>query len=928
MAFETEDDLISELRNWLIILTLISFKLRLLQRILSSTRLPLRLLQAVVGWKSELFGGSAQERPLSAQGGSAGSPHRDRQRGVQFSSQVGMLGEHPPGEDEVRGQALRHAHLRSQAGDSVGINVFGKGGRSKRLNPGLGSDSFLVGQGPVETGSSPEHVRFHDKGHATTQHRRSANARSMLRSRSVDLNFNSSSTDGSVFDYDKAVLGLREGQGASSTLFSELGESMGQRHPALSRKQQDKDLAGPPQSRDRLNYGLYTGEEQTPIDPLHLFQGDSRGRLSFALSDGREDFLDGPGKSYAHGPTTRNQAARYVSTIKPHDPESAFSTGQRVRSRPANAPQSSDSSSYERFIRLNLSPRKTSQTSREEFAYPSNIEQVGPMALQGGGREEEESGFDTAEGDPYDSIVTKIREISSSNYTSAEKLQKVSDLISKSRSSGEKQQDIQNRLKTTKSTMDLSRVEQINKRQEATEEGELQNSVGQSDPKERPLEVIQRMKQNLAKSMDDLSSVPMLYESRGADRFRSELRIQPVFSQPNRNAAATIVRSPGFKQSLSDVETSKSSPLLTSPADGGSRTRTASDVDTSLRHPYADDEWSHVADGDGEGSSSSKAPRPSSLAFSSGRNFISPSFLRPAVSMQDLSSRPLTAANLGLLQKLETETDYQALRDMEMLQALQEEPVLQMQQYQENAGGQNTTKGAEFSRDSQSSSSKDKEAASSEQQIQEQSQPSKDVIANFVLYGGVSNLVYQNIVADSGMTPPYASSSSNTSPSWLSRDSPGHLMKQGSTSTEEGEVNSDLLHSQNKEHLNRLSREADQEGLSQENVAQRLKNTQRILEDEEKRQRWRREFVSSVSFEDAGSDEVPEAVVAHLASTSVSLDNGYSSWASRLMSALSTSSEGGEVSGGAVGAQPWRQDNDLKNMLASEDKFSNSSRET
>ncbi|RUS69885.1 hypothetical protein EGW08_022353 [Elysia chlorotica] len=68
----------------------LALRLRLLQRVLSSTRLPLRLVQAVVAWKLELFGTHPyQDRASSSQ---TGSPMRERQRGVQFSSQ----GDHPP----------------------------------------------------------------------------------------------------------------------------------------------------------------------------------------------------------------------------------------------------------------------------------------------------------------------------------------------------------------------------------------------------------------------------------------------------------------------------------------------------------------------------------------------------------------------------------------------------------------------------------------------------------------------------------------------------------------------------------------------------------------------------------------------------------------------------------------------------------------
>ena len=59
-----------------------------------------------------------------------------------------------------------------------------------------------------------------------------------------------------------------------------------------------------------------------------------------------------------------------------------------------------------------------------------------------------------------------------------------------------------------------------------------------------------------------------------------------------------------------------------------------------------------------------------------------------------------------------------------------------------------------------------------------------------------------------------------------------------------------------------------------------------------------REHVCGISFEEGvtGTEGDQGEMLGQAVSTSASVDNGYSSWASRLMSALSTSSEGGEAS--------------------------------
>ena len=765
-----------------------------------------------MAWRAELFGAHAsQERPPSAQPGGAVSPLRERQRGVQFSSHIGKFGDEQT-DEEVRGQApLRHAHHRSQPGGRpkrvpLGPDphdVFLEGQRnpahSATADPFLG----LAYQG-IEVASGPEQGRLHERGHPM-HHRRSAGARTMLRSRSVDFNFNSSSTDGSVFDYDKAVLGLREGHGTGEQT------AAGPRHHTMGRKHHprpDRDPVGFAQHSDRLGYGFYT-EEQAMSDPSHVIPSDPRSRLSFAMPDKREDLIHNNEESQSYGRGIRNQQAWYP----PAEQRDLDHVRQPERAQSAHFPLSSDSSSQERFIRLSLSPRKSGQTGRDEYYFRSDPEQVQadrPILQGGGGREEEESGFDTAEGDPYDSIVIRIREISSSNFTSAEKLQRVSDLISKSQRGDRSQQNAENRsMKSAKSTMDLTREDKHSRRMER---GQKEEDDAQSSPRERPVEVIYRMKQNIAKSMEDLSSAPPLSESRYAnERFRSELRIDPVFTLPRRSGERTGVGLEELKHSFSDAETSKSSPLLTSPGEGGSRTRTGSDVEASFPHPYRGDGWSHMADGDNEGSTSDQAPRPSSLAIPSSRNFISPSFLRPAMSMQDLSSRPpLTAANLGLLQELDTEPGFGKLGDMEMLQALQGESFVQMQrvaQEKPEGGSHTKEKSNDRSRHLQSSSSfNKKDVGLSEQRNQAATQAAgKDVIANFVLCeNGTGPSRKEGSTKVDGILSHYAASGSsgNTSHSWLAARS--FLKQGGSFSTEEEmEATSDVLIFQNKINLNR-----------------------------------------------------------------------------------------------------------------------------
>ncbi|GFR70044.1 actin, gamma-enteric smooth muscle [Elysia marginata] len=957
----------------------LALRLRLLQRVMSSSRLPLRLLQAVVAWKFELFGAHPfQDRPSSSNLGAttSGSPGRDRQRGVQFSAGTANMGGHPqhtPGEEEVREQpGFRYGTHRPPSGEGIGagdgLGAYTKFGRPRKFPSGMDSREAVLGgsRNPhpnaaegipgsslygTEAVSGPDQARvMHDRGHPV-QHKRTAGARSMLRSKSVDFNFNSSSTDGSVFDYDKAVLGLKEGRGFGEE------NTVGLRPHTLGRKQHQRDFTDSVQPSHHSRHGIYAGDEQVMSDPSHLVAAAPGSRLSFALSDNREEFVQGNAASSAYGSVLqRRQQARPLSVERSKLNPTTF-TGQPERARSAHFPLSSDSSGQERFIRISLSPRKSSDNSRDEFQFPSECDHFGRAVLQGGGvgPEEEESGFDTAEGDPYDSIVTRIREISSSNYTSAEKLQKVSDLISKSQKGDRSQRNFESGLmKSAKSTIDLTRRDNLRRINEKGQTGNIEdppNHPAQSSPVERPVDVIYRMKQNIAKSMEDLSSapVPPQQESNAAstrfmnERFRSELRMEPVYTLPRGRRGGggeiRVVRSGEYnKHSMSDVETSKSSPMLTSPGDGGSRTRTGSEIELSFDNPLMEDGWSNMADGDGEGSlSSNRAPRPSNLAIPSSRNFISPSFLRPAMSMQDLSSRPppLTAANLGLLQELGGKSDFDTLKDMEMLTALQAEPYVQLQQRapgnaSSGSSGHSRKRSVDLSRLRQPSDSsrENKDAAPSEHKGDVETRAAnKDVIANFVLLGNAPSLAIQ---ADARVVPRYAAASSNTSntsPSWLAAR--GFLKQTDSFSTEEDvEASTDVLFFQNKINLNRLSLEAEQEYISQEDVAQSLRNTQRILESEEKRQLKGREFVSGVSFDEGSMERDEREIAGQAASGSASVDNGYSSWASRLVSALSTSSEGGEAGMAAVEVQSEDLEKEGSNSSASEDTYSNCSEET
>ena len=63
----------------------------------------------------------------------------------------------------------------------------------------------------------------------------------------------------------------------------------------------------------------------------------------------------------------------------------------------------------------------------------------------------------------------------------------------------------------------------------------------------------------------------------------------------------------------------------------------------------------------------------------------------------------------------------------------------------------------------------------------------------------------------------------------------------------------------------------------------------------------RREQVSGINMEEVHPEGNHRENGGLAISTSASVDNGYSSWASRLVSALSTSSEGGDA--GARAAQ-------------------------
>ena len=538
---------------------------------LSSSRLPLRLVSAVINWKAELFGTSQSEKFSSSQ-------HQLNANSRKYISQVQRV-------------SLAESQKQSLSGpDSV-----------------VGEDSQAILKKFYEKTSSRKH---HTRG--------------MLRAKSVEFNFNSSSTDASVFDYEKALSGVPDMDVPDETF-----------HQMRKAGVPGKTFTG----------GLRVPTEKSLRKPRRGERMTRSVLVSSDLPKGRlkdEDIVSDPSEMVSIENHTQRHASEQNADENENNNFEGFShnlTPGRTSSIKYREEKESDiktdpdpnALSGERFVRLNLTPR-TKRSARNVFNY-------------GSGDTERESGIDgsdllpNSDQDPYDNVIKEIRDISSSSLSNMEKLQKVCGLLSVTAPVDVEQKRPKFGSHLSQSTMDL-RPNHSHSHPLSMHHSRKHYFGRDQMIEERPVEVVQRMKRNLAKSMENLGSLVSPLDENS-------------FSSGDHERVKDTVR---------DRFMAECNFQLKSEENGLKRNWSVST--NCLNKQYEPHQTANFLS-----EKTNKSTRPSSLNIFSHRNFISPSFLRPASSMKDVSMssgghHPLT---LELLHEIDLEAEYQTLQALEDL---------------------------------------------------------------------------------------------------------------------------------------------------------------------------------------------------------------------------------------------------------------------
>ena len=495
------------------------------------------MITAVMSWKSELFGQSP----------GVGSIYDHKETSRHYINE--------------RDEDKRAENMRNIGIDHGGQNISRK---SSSLNATNNNNTDI----------RDSMKRNHDRSSQNKKY-----PRGMLRAKSVEFNFNSSSTDCSVMDYEKVLSGMPQADSDNplqGPAFRDRPSSRkGRRHEKASKH---SNIPSIPVNE--------TGSLWDSSETLTQLDYQSFGNQTTAVSNG-----EGLDRAESNGDT---ESGLEISNSKDfeNDTNRDFSFNQR------NEEYRSSLKPHERFIPLTYNP---------------NLKQSNSMITK-------EQGFDTESGidqDPYDNVVNEIKFISLSNDSNAEKLQKVCNLLSIDNL--DDRNPLRNRNMSA-SVMDLS-----SKRHEIidyNDDGSFSVAV----------ESVQQMKRNLAKSMEDLNhlivtehDVQSRYVNHNQDKFddnsmsyingkfNSQL---PYLSKPHRYSAIGI-----------------------DPTEEAS-SRYIKKTNQSRQFP----------------------PN-----VSSRRNFISPSFLRPASSMKDLSSLGHHPLTIELLSEIERDAEHQTLQALEDL---------------------------------------------------------------------------------------------------------------------------------------------------------------------------------------------------------------------------------------------------------------------
>ncbi|XP_055900960.1 uncharacterized protein LOC106060929 [Biomphalaria glabrata] len=853
----------------------LALRLRLIQRLLSSTRLPLQLVKAVLAWRAELFGIPQGERTNGNYHTLASSKHRNKSSD-NLDSIAGSQSDRLPS-DSV--QTFNRTPDKTGKRKSLG---------SLELETNLGKPNPLL---------------------AVTERNvdKKTPLRSMFRAKSVEFNFNSSSTDGSVFDYERAVSGIQQ-QAAGQPPGKDMIRARA--YPRKARREsQDTVLRATNMERRAF-------EDVAFSDPSDLLQSrDLENRLDSALkkeykTDGSADDFSFQGKSYS--------VLEPSSSLTPEsqvNPENQTPPNQTKSSNYGNKPSPLDighSAPDERFIRLTFTPKERKSHPLYTFKFES-LESDKEKPEQKVYADDEEYRLSPTEEsqDPYDNLVQKIRDISASELSNTEKLKRVSKLLSASSTpqnpeeDGTEKEEKKSLGRFSKSALDLRQQESHQSEDEAFDKEPL-NSFSEN-AKENPIDAVLRMKRNLAKSMEELTTIGLqtaplpfhLANGRSEVRYKTEVKINPVFELQDDTKDDTLDQEDSYNftegpklasgsySTNSDVNTTRFSkpesqpkhqswsdldsisPVSSNASKGqkirqsaATKDKTSPETETKLLDHFWPSYLDHgLPDYDIDYDPKLSSSR-MSLNHLANRNFLSPSFLRPAVSMKDLTSRPVETFNRYRLD-FDQESDYRDLEEIEMLRSIQEDSLSN-----------------EFSKLS-SDKKKHSRVFTGDFMEKMKTEPS------------FSSGDYGNANAE---IVGRASSSVKVKGSVKEKSVPDihvdyiYFVEHMDSPGEDGQ-DVDLLYSN--DHFNRLITEAEQEHLSQEEVASSLRKTERILEEEEIKRRHLERQLSDMSQEESSADGIQHGArsLSHTAST----DNGYGSWPSKLVTVLSTSSEGPDL---------------------------------
>lgn len=606
----------------------------------------MKLMMAVTDWKFELFGGASyhDRSPGHASYSNAHNFGKDH---------LGKTYQTQSGDDStmVETNFATSSTTEEARNDSSGTTSQSHGNKSVYFNP---STHFAVKSSGdkkkrEETFGKTDHIATKRSAVANKIQMRK-NSKSLLRAKSVEFSFNSSSTDGSIFDYEKAVSQARqckENEGMEVT---------GGTRYSRQKLQDQKHTYIP-------SYPLNIGKENDTQDV------DLQNSKSFGNVENRD-----AGNSYYHGTNNMFHNQDYEKYPEEREHQIVHDNYERVMDHE----NENDLEPGERYIGLSYKPWQHKPPPYQGYNRYFSMEDL--LKVDESVPEDEfESGIDIMDNnvpqrDPYDLVIRKIKNISASDLPNFEKLRFVSTLLANSDVS--KPTNPQNRTIGSKLSMSTFDLRERESKEDARTNLANSNNTQFGGPTfaQNPVEAVVRMKQNLAKSMEELSTYKLAVtsddnkkmfaktdtrqkSSPASERYLTELKFQPS-SLSNRKYESQKI-SPSstdtkWQDNYSDIPVTQSAhgasghdlPVVKEPASSSKKSHhqhhnlsKLEEIEPSSHGPEPSN-WNH-----GRRLSSSRLSNLSSVA---GRTFISPSFLRPATSMKNISSTNYDHKNLTM----------------------------------------------------------------------------------------------------------------------------------------------------------------------------------------------------------------------------------------------------------------------------------------